>query len=119
MTIKLSELPVHTVIQSEAGEKHIKSEKYIWTEILVDHGYYEVNTLDEREGAAVAFSFNPYIEVTKPLEEYFGKYEILSLPMPVVNTAVWLSAKLRDANDKTIIEDAIKYELVEEKDDED
>jgi hypothetical protein len=114
MKLKLSELPISTVIKLVAGETYIKSAKYIWTEILVTHGYYEVETLDEREKVKVPVGINPYIEVLKPLDDFFGDYKILSLPMDVVNTAVWFGTKLRNASAKTIIEDAIKYELVDE-----
>lgn len=119
MNIKLEELPVNTVIEAEDHSgKYMKTEKHKWTEILSTYPDADGDPLDERFGIKVMFSFKPYVEVNKSLEDYFGKYTILSLPMPVVNAAIWFSNKLTNVPSETIIEEAIKYELVEENVDE-
>lgn len=121
MTIKLSELPVYTLIEAENGEdKYLKTQKHIWQEVDSRFNDGDGTPLDERDGVKIEEPFvsynRTYIEVTKTLEEYFGNYTIISLPMPVIHTAIWLGDKLHNPSAKTVVEDAIKYELVTERD---
>lgn len=117
MTIKLSELPVNTIIEDDDYKvKYLKTEKYIWKEISSCCEDCSRPPLDERESVKVPFSLSPYIEVTKSVDEFIGNYTIISLPMPVIHTAIWLGDKLHNPSAKTVVEDAIKYELVTERD---
>lgn len=115
---KLSELPIDTLVKLEnCGDRYIKLDKNRWM-VIGNECIDCPPIMDEQYGVDVEMTVNEqkqiYIEVRKSLDEYFGNYKILSLPMAVVDMALWFKDKLHTPSNVTVIEEAIKYELVEE-----